>query len=224
MGGMGTALVLSIIIALVIPSSFAIPYPDNTKTVSIQLSQSCIAMIKANITTTCPSYEQLYLLGLDDSLPGTGDFGYNKEGYFERGPSQYHDVHELYRFYDNHVIVDPPAGVATRSNLIVIAPDIPPYVPLGEYEKVDHKRVLEKDRYVDPQCEYATITSKNWSDLLADTIYYLRNDCTHTVFDTRMIIEDHISSMDFTTSQKYKHDKWVAESIENCKTQLCKEY
>ena len=57
--------VLSIVLALNIQYAEA-----NSQTVAIQLSQSCQVMLKNNITTTCPSYEQLYDLGLDTSLPG----------------------------------------------------------------------------------------------------------------------------------------------------------
>lgn len=224
MGGIGLSL-LSIALALMVSISpiYAAPLPKDNLTIGIQLSRSCQTMIQANITSTCPSYAELYELGLDDSLPGTGDFQYDDNGYFHRGPQQYKKVHELYRYDDYHIILDPPAEIAARTKLIIINPDLPVYIPIGEYVKENHQRVLAYDRYVEG-CHMATITSKNWSDLLADTIYYLRNNCTHTVFDTRTIIEDHITTFDITTSAKYKHDKWVKESIENCKKQICKEY
>jgi hypothetical protein len=179
-------------------------------------------MIQNNITNNCPTYEDLYYLGLDTSLHGTGEFGFN-DGFFERGLPQYHDVHELYRYEDSHILIDPPNEIASRSKLIVISASLPEYVPLGEYVKyANHTRVLEKDRYVS-NCSQANITSQNWSDLLADTIYYLRNGCTHSVFDTRVIMEDHISKFNREDTRQWKYDQWITESKENCKG-LCKEY
>jgi len=223
MGGIAVVLFLALVLSMALPFSYAAPLPKDNLTIGIQLSRSCITMIQANMTTSCPSYEDLYKLGLDDSIYGTGDFEFDENGYFHRGPSQYKNVHELYRYDDYHIILDPPALIASRAKIIIINPDLPVYIPIGEYVKVNHQRVLAHDRYVE-DCHTATITSKNWSDLLADTVFYLRNGCTKTVFDTREIIQDHITEMDFTTSAKYKHDMWVKESIEKCKTQICKEY
>lgn len=223
MGGRLFAIIFSITLVFIIPAAMAIPYPTDTQTISIQLSQSCQAMLKNNVTTTCPSYEDLVKLGWDDSLPGSGEFEYDENNFYHRGTPIYKNVHELYRYDDYHILIDPPSSVASRTKMIIINPTLPEYIPLGEYVKEDHKRVIAKDRYVS-NCKEATITSDNWEFMISDTVYYLRNGCTHTNFDEITVIEDYISSMDRTTSKQYKHNKWVEESIEKCKTQICKEY
>lgn len=200
----------------IIPLVLAAPYTVDMNTVSIQLSQTCTTMHKNNITSTCPTYEDLVNLGWDTSLYGTGEFGYNDNGYYERGDSPYHDVHELYRYDDYHIIIDPPTEISSRSKLIIISPSLPVYIPLGGYDKVNNSRELSKDRYVQ-QCNTATITSENWEFLISDTIYYLRNGCNHTNFSSDFVEYDYVSSMDRTTSQKYKHDTWLEESLEKCK-------
>jgi hypothetical protein len=214
------AVIFSIALAFLIPnvilSSVAAPYTTDMHTVSIQLSQTCTTMHKNNVTTTCPTYETLVGLGWDTSLPGTGEFYYDENGYYQRGDALYHDVHELYRYDDYHVIIDPPTEISTRSKLIVISPSLPVYVPLGGYDKVDHSRELARDRYVE-RCNTATITSENWEFLISDTIYYLRNGCNHTNFSSDFVEHDYISSMDRTTSQKYKHDTWLEKVKKECK-------
>jgi hypothetical protein len=223
MGGVHLGIVLSIALALMVPIVvYAAPLPSDTQTIGIQLSQTCQTMLKNNVTTTCPSYEDLVNLGWDDSLPGSGEFEYDN-GFYHRGIPMYKNVHELYRYDDYHILIDPPSSIASRTKIIIINPTLPEYIPLGEYKKEDHQRIVAKDRYV-ADCKEATITSDNWQFMISDTIYYLRNGCTHTNFEELTVIDDYISTMDRTTSKQYKHDRWIEESIEKCKTQICKEY
>lgn len=215
-------IVFSLFFLVSIPIALAIPYPDNTNIVGIQLSQTCRTMHENNVTTNCPSYEDLLALGWEDSIAGSGEFYYDDKGFYKRGPPEYRNIHELYRYHDNKILIDPPTEIATRTKLIIINPSLPVYVPLGEYVKEDNKRILAKDRYVE-NCDVATITSENWQFLISDTIYYLRSDCTKTAFETYYTVEDYVSTMNKETSKQYKHDKWVKESIEKCKG-ICKEY
>ena len=224
MGGIGLVLLFSLALLLIvsIDTTYAIPYPTQTNTIGIQLSQTCFTMVKHNVTSDCPTYRDLVDLGWDDSLPGSGEFFVDDFGMYRRGPAEYTSVHELYRYDDYHIIIDPPTEIATRTNLIIISPSLPIFVPLGGYEKVLNQRILQQDRYVD-DCQEATITAANWRELISDTVYFLRNNCTHTNYPTEVIVTDYASSMDITTSAKYKHEKWLAESKEKCKG-ICKEY
>ena len=222
MNSVSKILVFCSILVVLVPTAYAASLPDNTKTIGLQLSQTCRIMVVHNITSNCPSYEDLYDLGWDSSLPGSGEFYYDDTGFYKRGQAAYKDVHELYRYFDNHILVDPPSEIASRAKLIIISPSLPTYIPPGEYKKEDNSRTLAKDRYVE-SCKVATITAENWEFLIADTIFYLRSDCTHTVFEHLWTVDDYISSMNIATSAKYKHDKWVEESKIKCK-EICKEY
>lgn len=216
MGSHIVGIICSIALVLIVPISvLAAPLPDDNQTIGIQLSQTCTTMIKNNITTNCPTYEQLVELGWDTSLHGSGEFGYIN-GLYQRGTPQYKDIHELYRYNDYHILIDPPNEIASRAKLIIINPTLPEYVPLGAYVKEDHVRKLHRDRYVS-NCSEATITAENWEFFISDTVYYLRNNCTHTNYDNEVIIRDYVSSMNRETSKQYKHDKWLEESMEKCK-------
>lgn len=209
--------IFSIALAFLPTSILATEYPRDNNVVSIQLSNTCITMLSNNITTTCPTYWELMYLGLDTSLPGTGEFYYDDNEFYKRGASPYKkDVHELYIYDDYHILVDPPNEIASRSKLIIISPTLPVFVPLGGYEKVNNERTLQKDRYV-KECLTATITSENWQLLIADTINYMRTGCGQTVYADQFVERDYISSMDRTTSQKFKYDTWLEEAKKKCK-------
>ncbi len=193
-----------------------------SQTVGITTSLACQKMHQHNITTTCPSYQELLATGLDTSLPGSGEFLMDDNGMFNRGVPKYQKLHQLYRFNDYHIIIDPSYDLAQRIKMITISTSLPTYVIAGESEKINNKRILHESRYVQ-DCFDAIITSDDWERLLADTIYYLRNGCTKTVFETTLWIEDPKSEFNKETSKKFKYDKWLKESKEKCK-EICKEY
>ena len=214
-------LVVGVVFALlmIVPN---IQADHGSQTIGIITSLACQTMAQQNVSSTCPSYQELMETGLDTSLPGTGEFGWNDMGWYIRGIPQYKKVYNLYQFNDYHIIIDPPFEMAQRIKMITISTDVPVYKLAGEMKKENDIRILHQYRYV-KDCYEAIITSDNWMELLADTIYYLRSDCRSTVFQTTLWIEDHQTEMNIETSAKFKHDKWVKESKEKCK-EICKEY
>jgi hypothetical protein len=207
-------------VIITIPSTHATH--ENVNLVSIYLDNTCITMLKANMTGHyCPSYWDLtFQTGWDQSIKGSGTFAWQEDGlFFHRGSPEYKNVHRLYQYEEFRTLIDPPASIVERSKNIVIANKLPEYIPKGEYVKEGNHRVVGLDRYVDESCEYAIISGELWQLLIADTIYYMRNDCNddYTNFSDTYLQEDKVSTMDRTTSYAYKYNEWLERAKEQCK-------
>lgn len=191
-----------------------------TKLVGIQLSNSCINLIKNNLPNDCPTYETLQQL--DTSLETSGKFGF-KDGYYQRLAPQYINS---WRLYDHdttpRLIVDPPPGMAERMRMITINPNFSVYFT-EEDQKLDNGiRTWHEGRYID-NCKQAFISSTDWLKVLPDTVAMLHNNCTHTSLEE--IKQENMPFTDLPLGEtRYWKDKvWLEESKERCKG-LCFEY
>jgi len=191
----------------------------------IVLSNSCLTMLKNNITTNCPTYEQILTVFPDTSNRRmSGDFN-NIEGILQRAEPQYENHYDQYR-YDalNLMWIDPPGDVLDKISLITIAPDDFTYKIKGQV-MTNNTLLVGDSRYINSKCHDATISAKLWLFLLGDTIQLMNHNCdrNHTNFEE---VKKRIygkTEHDITTSYKYKLDKWIAESKIRCK-QKCFEY
>ena len=221
-----------------------------TKLIGIELSNTCITMIKNNFTTTCPSYEDL--LGLDSSIQEYSGKFITTDGFFHRDKTQYKNSWKL---YENdpiiRIIVDPPVGMSERIKTIILKPNFGTYILTDSkqqesmFEYIDkiissgvnktktisvlnqtqqYGKILYHDRYVD-NCKDATINADVWKSLLPQTIHHLRTDCEFTSFNNKEIIYPNRTNIDLSSSPNYKYQEWLSQTKESClsKYQECTE-
>lgn len=191
-----------------------------TKLVGIQLSNSCINLIKNNLPNDCPTYEELQQL--DTSLETSGKFGF-KDGYYHRQPPQYVNS---WRLYDHdptpRLIVDPPAGMADKIRMITINPNFSVYFTATDHKLNEGIRTWHEGRYID-NCKQAYISSTDWLKILPDTVATLHNNCAHTSLEELKTETMPFTDLPLGETRYWKDKVWLEESKERCKVK-CFEY
>lgn len=191
-----------------------------TKLIGIQLSNSCINLIKNNLPNDCPSYETLQQL--DTSLETSGKFEF-KNGYYHRQSPQYINS---WRLYDHdptpRIIVDPPQGMAERIKMITINPNFSVYFTASDQKLDNSTRTWHEGRYID-NCKQAYISSTDWLNVLPDTVATLHNNCTHTSLKELKTEQMPFTDLPLGETRWYKDKVWLEESKVKCKG-LCFEY
>mgnify|MGYP001427311115 CR=1 FL=1 len=186
---------------------------DNTykefNSVGVNLSATCIILLKNNMTTTCPDYRTVLALNLDNSHKYSGNFSYY-DGYFHRNKALVKNDYTLYDFGKYNIIIDPSHSVKERIRMITIQPNFNSYLLIDDMHKSNNTRIVHKDRYVD-SCNQAYINADTWLETLSDTINYLRGGCTGTLLNTLDEIHDNVTKQHIDTSSKWKHDKWLEQ-------------
>lgn len=197
----------------------------------IVLSQGCRTMLKNNITTDCPTYEDINTLFPDTSdRKIIGDFGY-KDGIYQRLSSQYKNAEGYYNSVSSInkdvLFIDPPAKLWAKLNIIEIRPSLDQYLLQKKnldqsYDTTKHSLTLGQGRFVD-SCHYAYIDGGNWLFLLGDTIQFIGHNCDPEFTNFNSTTTTYLSKIthDITTSYKYKLDNWYKESLERCGTKVC---
>ena len=191
----------------------------------ISLSNTCITMLTNNLTTNCPTYDEIMILFPDTTnQEKVGKFE-NIDGIYQRGKSQLQNPIEFYRYSASNILwIDPPVNVRDKIKMIYIEPSLPEYKIGAESKKMDDYNIsFGKDRYINPNCSESKITAKNWVYLTGDTINVLKHKCDLSVSAFSGIVTMNFvkSYQDISTSFKYIHDKWVKESLIACKNKGC---
>ena len=193
--------------------------------IGIILSRTCLTMIQNNMTTTCPSYEDIMVIFPDTSNRYlSGDFVY-ENGFLHREKPSVEKHFEWYLVEKKpHLWIDPPANVLDRIDLITIYPDIPLYKDEGSHTMYDNATLtFSHTRYTDDRCMAASLDADGWATSLGDTLYYMKHDCNdyYTYLDTlsEMTFERMVFS--FTSSVQYQLDQWFAEMATKCITWKC---
>ena len=187
----------------------------DAKLIGIQLSATCIAMAKTNMTS-CPTYEDLY--HLDNSITEiSGSLSFH-DGWFHREDSGYQDT---YRAYDNddtiRVLIDPPFNEAIRIKMITIESNLGYYADKGWATKlVDGQRLLAKDRIIQ-NCYTATVSAEKYNMLIPDTIFAFRNGCESSEIEDHETFEMPKSYIDIWSSPNIQYQQWVLEMKDKCK-------
>ena len=190
----------------------------DAKIIGIELSATCIAAAKLNMTT-CPTYEDL--LPLDESFTEiSGKFSYH-DGYFHREPSNYNDSYRAYETDDKiRIVLDPPFNEKSRIKMITIEPNFGYYSePSISNHVIDGKRVLGKERIIN-DCYTARISVDNWKKLLPDTILTFRNGCQSAEISNTESFEMPKTEIDVWSSPNIAYSQWLLEMREKCK-ELC---
>lgn len=220
---MNSYLLLGIYILLVVSLAVLVFfYAEAYGSTGILLSNTCLTMIKNNLTTNCPTYEEILTL-FPDSLNTkiAGEFAY-ENGYYHRAVSRYGDSFNYYRYSDlDGNYVDPPQSLAARIRTITIAPNDFIYKSLDR--KITNTSItVGQNRYMDG-CSHAILSANDWWWSLGDTISFMNHNCdpAFTNFnDTKTIYWDAVKH-DITTSYKWKLDNWFKKAIDECGTKIC---
>lgn len=194
------------------------PSKQGIQAVSILLDNTCITMIKNNLTSVCPTYEQLMSLNWDTSMSQSGGFSFS-DGYFHREPPKVKNDSKLYSMTDYNIFIDPSSDVIKNTKTITISPTLTSYFLADDMKKEDNVRKWHKDRYVD-KCRNAIISNTTWKTTLSDTIQYLRGGCTNTLLGIIEQKTDPTTDQAIETSSKYKHDQWVKAAKETYKENM----
>jgi len=197
----------------------------------IVLSQGCRTNLKNNLTTTCPTYQEIMLLFPDTSEKKIiGDFGF-KDGMYQRLHSNYKNPEGYYNSVSelskDLMIIDPPAKLWNRLNLIEIRPNLDDFRIRERgldksYNAIEHSLTLGFGRYVD-SCRLAYVDSENWIFMVGDSINLINNKCdpAFTQFNGTKTTYFQKAVHDITTSYKYKLEQWIKQAVERCSTKNC---
>lgn len=204
--------------------------------IGVILSDACIAAIKSNHTTTCPSYRDLQ--SIDNSIPAYSGKFKEINGFYQREPPKMPNSMGYYQYDPTfRIFVDPPH--TARMQIITIESQLKEYHQSDQFKikeikdgkLIDSKatksiRTYSTKRFVDPTCTVATITAANWKELLPDTINFMRNNCNPNQTQIKTIQNDIkvLKTHDIATSAKWKLDKFYDSVIKNCTKsyQACK--
>jgi len=199
-------------------------YADNF---GISYDNTCKTMIKNNVTSDCPTYEDIITLYPDTSIKGvSGEFGY-RDGIYQRLPTKFINSFEYYRHWDRPILfVDPPVETATRIKLIEIKANLDQYLLRGEtpsFNGTEYSLTMGQGRFIDDSCRNAVIDSSQWITLLGDTLYHMDNDCSadSTTFTSKTTVQLSKIIHDITTSYKYKLEQFQKAAIEQCGKKVC---
>lgn len=189
----------------------------------IILDRTCIQLIKNNMSTICPTYEEIITLFPDTSNQYlSGYFGYD-DGYFHRLSSPFGDNIHYYRFdAAERLYIDPPASLIPRLKIITITSHDFTY-KIPNQIITNSSYMIGQSRYIDDSCGYAILQADNWITMTGDTIYTMSKSCANGASnfdDTKMIQWEGITH-DITTSYKYRLDQWYKNSINKCGTKIC---
>lgn len=183
--------------------------------IGIRLSQTCITLIKNNMSSTCPDYRILQELDFDTSHKYSGEIKFF-DGYWHREPFLKND-HMIYDLKDEYnIFLDPSGDISQRVRMITITSGFNQYLLAEDLKKHNDVRTIHKDRFVS-DCNDALINANTWLETLADTINYLRTGCKGTLLNTVEEFTDEKTHTDIDTSFRTKHNEWLAEVKEKYK-------
>lgn len=185
----------------------------------IRLGNTCITMLENNIPG-CPTYEELNVVFPDNTNYALGGFE-PKNGIIQRGTPLFKTVENFYQYSTDTITwLDPPEQVRKKIKTITIEPSLPPYkISMESTQMNDYNIKFGKDRYINSNCSEIKITAKNWLFMTGDAMNLLKHNCdlSYSTFDATITYNFTKSYQDISTSAKYKHDKWVQESLIKCK-------
>lgn len=185
--------------------------------VGIANSDLCITMLINNFTSNCPSYDELLSLNLDTSdMTRSGEFK-TIDGITQREKPQIENHFRIYDFNDFNIFVDPPSNMRNRIKMITIEENFDTYLMPQDFKKINDTRTIHKDRWIDSRCSVATLNAETWLETIADTIYFMRNDCKgKTTLQTIYNITDTKTEFSIADSSKYKHEEFLNKVKEDC--------
>lgn len=193
----------------------------------ISLDNTCKTYLKNNLTTTCPTYEDIITLFPDTSNRKiSGEFGYF-HGIFQRLPTKIHNSFEYYRTVAGPVLfIDPPDDQRSRLKMIEIKANLKEYkLPGagGSFSNSDYSLIMGHGRYIDKHCTQASIDAREWIYLVGDSIPFLKSNCDPAATNYNSTTKTYLDKVthDITTSYKWKLEQWQKESLLKCGSKVC---
>lgn len=206
--------------------TFAVPVQATKNLdVGITLSQTCLTMIKNNMTTDCPSYDIINAVFPDTSNQEiSGKFVY-KDGLWQRDNSNFSQHYNWYSYSGPVLWIDPPGDIVGRIATITIETQIPEYKVQQSKKLINNTMTVGHSRYVDDKCYRASVTAQDWLLITGDTLRYMQNDCSSDFTNFEHLESKYFEYAyhDITTTYKYQLDSWIAQTKIKCKG-LCFEY
>lgn len=220
-------------------------HPTTTKynVIFIIYSEACYKILQQNITNICPTLNKLMSFDTTQKITGTGHFIKISNGNTLRTKPE---IKNYWIFFQSlnykpvcvdcyfnlnqidtvqKIFIEPSnftfSYLSTPTNTKVITSG---NNTISQNEIGEKSTTIGFTRFVSPDCLTASIyfTPK----LLADTISYLNNGCKATSFNLTSIIKPMIPIVDPTTSQSWKNQQWLKQSLKinigNCITMKCK--
>ena len=176
-----------------------IRYTDGAKTIhnvrssdiGIILSNTCLTMIKNNVTNNCPSYDLIKSTFPDVIVDPDSEI-----------------IDEI------RLIT-----IVTSLNNYKLKPNSTNIQYDSITNSFDY--VMGKSRYVDNSCNNVILSADNFIFLLGDTINYLTHDCDENYTNADTIIEwsKKATPINKTDFKEYHYQSWLSHTIQNCTKQ-----
>lgn len=179
--------------------------------ITIELSRTCLAQVKANLTTKCPTYQELEKFDTTNKKI-SGKFEFDDFGFYHRGKPLYKNYQLSYTpaKFPLVVCVDCSDQIFRNSKTI--------FVEAFDYVFKNNKDNVIKNftRY-----EYSSRSVKDCHEamiayspfLLNDTINFLNSGCTKTEFnDTKSIYMTPKPIGDRMQYKEYQYQKWLKDA------------
>lgn len=209
----------------------------NPTIINVRLSNTCLAMIKNNDTSECPTYKKI--LPFDNSNKMlSGRFVTDKNGFFHRlvPNTLYH--YQMYLSSQTIVLLDPdPRAMEYGKNITIVPNGTLNYAltddamslssTKGTGDNIVSLNYINRTEYhqrsVASDCQSAEIEYSYF--LLNDTINYLKSNCKITHFKEATIIPMKLKPADIKNSVTLKYNNWVkTEAIPISKKNCLKNY
>lgn len=199
---------------------------EATQKLAIDLSRSCQA------SPNCPTYDDLKIYD-NSNVVISGKF---IKDHYNKTKRECTKIEKSLAWYDTMVknrtiiFVDPCYKESTYMHRITIVPQLDNYFlssqmkvkevgnDIKSFKPTQNNRTVSHTRYVDDNCDHATITAKNWKVVLDDTIRYLLSGCNpdYTKIKTTTNIVQNLTKHDIATSSKWKLEQYYNYVKQKC--------
>lgn len=192
----------------------------NGNKIGIDLSKTCIILLKNNFTTNCPKIEELLMVFKDTSNQKISGEFIMKDGLLQRANPHVNNHYNYYKYLEEQMLwIDPPSDILEKLRMITISPDIKEYFNRLDTTIINNTIYTYDTRIVSTDCSVAIIDSDQWATTLGDTIYYMQNNCNEsfTNIDNKIVNQRKSMLHDITTSYKYQLELWMKNAKEQSK-------
>lgn len=158
-------------------------YTNSPTLITVDLSNQCLALVKFNQTSECPTYKTIFKYDNSNQML-SGKFT-TTNNFFHREPTKTINHWGMYAPGTWIIMIDPDYNAIVHSKEITLVPSLT-YVFDDQAVGSNHTRNEYQNRYVYPGCTGAQIVYSDF--LLNDTIHYLESGCTKTNYNEAKIV------------------------------------